>query len=207
MRSSQLVKYKKSYLLITSLHVNDIHVYSVKPDQTGKLLEAKKLYNLGQDNHRGALRSVEMSDNDTIFLTSSMDSVKVWNVEDRQCVKSLEAKNVVSMLLLPPNKHVLLGTKVGDLLLYTIASNECIQTITAHKAEIWGLDIHLNPITQDSDILIVSGSADKTLKFWSLELEESKESSAPLLQLALHEEIETTDEVMGVKFTPDGKFI
>lgn len=207
-RSSILIKHKKTgFRLITALHNNDIHVFSVKPsDEKAKTYDAKKIFNLGSNNHRGALRAVGMSDNDTVFVTSSMDSVKVWNFEDRKCVKNIDLKNVVSILLLPPNKHVLLGTKTGDLHLYAIASNECIQTIAAHKAEIWGLDIHLSPQTKDNDILIVSGSADKTLKFWSLDLIET-ENKKTSLELSLSEEIETTDEVMGVKFTPDGKFV
>ena len=162
---------------------------------------------MGKNCHRGALRCVSMADNDNIFATSSMDSVKIWNAEDRVCTKSIDCPNVVSMLLLPPNKHILLGTKTGDLLLYTIASNECIQTISAHKAEIWGMDVHMSPMDNDNDILIVTGSADKTLKFWTLDLVEDKQTKTIQLQLSMSEEVETTDEVMGVKFSPDGKFI
>ena len=206
-RSSVLFKHKKNYRMINALHSNEIFVNSIKPDESGKKLIAKKMYGLGHSNHRGVLRCVESADNDTVFLTSSSDCVKVWNFEDRKCIKSIDVKNVVSMLLLPPNKHVLLGTKDGSLYLYTIASNECIQVIDAHNAEIWGLDIHMNPQTSDADILIASGSADKTLKLWSLELITTKANPTPQLQLVQKEEIETTDEVMGVKFTPDGKFL
>lgn len=190
-----------------ALHSNDIFVYSCKQSAENGIFEVKKQYNVGFDSHRTALRWVAMADNDSIFITASMDWVKVWNVEERKCIKSIDVKNVVSILLLPPNKHVLLGTKQGELLLYTIASNELIQTINAHKSEIWGLDIHLSPQIKNSNILIASGSADKTIKLWSLEIVESEESKTPQLQLTLSEEIETTDEVMGVKFTPDGKFI
>jgi len=49
-------------------------------------------------------------------------------------------------------------------------------------------------------MLIASASADKSIKFWTLQ---AKEGS---IKLALYEKVETTDEVMGVKFTPDGKF-
>jgi U3 small nucleolar RNA-associated protein 12 len=213
-RSTCLILRKKDSLILTALHSNDIIVYSFTHNEDTKVSENKKLFNIGHNCHRGALRCVTMADNDTIFVTSSMDTVKVWNAdtsqdqsEGRVCTKSIECKNVISLLLLPPNKHILLGTKTGELYLYAIASNECIQTISAHKAEIWGMDIHMSPMTNDNDILVCTGSADKTLKFWSLDLVEDEESKTTQLQLSNVEEIETTDEVMGVKFSPDGRFI
>lgn len=55
--------------------------------------------------------------------------------------------------------------------------------------------------------MIATGSADKTIKFWELELVENEETKTEQIQLKMVEEIETTDEVMGIKFSPDGKFI
>lgn len=69
------------------------------------------------------------------------------------------------------------------------------------------MDIHLSPQTNDADILIATGSADKTLKFWSLDVVETEDNKTPQLQLTMIEEVDTTDEVMGVKFSPDGKFV
>mmetsp|Transcript_29025 Transcript_29025/g.21005 ORF Transcript_29025/g.21005 Transcript_29025/m.21005 type:complete len:142 (+) Transcript_29025:1627-2052(+) len=50
-------------------------------------------------------------------------------------------------------------------------------------------------------MLIASASADKTIKFWTV-----AQTTTGKISLQLYEKIETTDEVMGVKFTPDGKF-
>ena len=80
----------------------------------------------------------------------------------------------------------------------------------AHAREVWGLDVHLNPKTKENDILVLSGSADKTLKFWTLTVENVQASAAlsksQRLRLELWKELETTDEVLSVRFTPDGRF-
>lgn len=83
-RSTRFVQYKKKYIMITALHSNDIFVYSCKPDSETGLIQPKKLFNMGQENHRGPLRCVTMADNDSVFVTASNDYVKVWNTEERK---------------------------------------------------------------------------------------------------------------------------
>ena len=67
--------------------------------------------------------------------------------------------------------QVVVGTKSGDLLLYNVASAEIIDTIKAHSSTIWSL--HVRP---DFGRL-VSGSADKDVKFWDIEEVENSEVS------------------------------
>jgi U3 small nucleolar RNA-associated protein 12 len=50
--------------------------------------------------------------------------------------------------------------------------------------------------------VIASASADRSIKFWNLVQSQATGS----VKLQFYEKIETTDEVMGVKFTPDGKY-
>ena len=52
------------------------------------------------------------------------------------------------------------------------------------------------------NLLIASASSDKTIKFWTL----AQSAKTFKIQLKLFEKIETTDEVMGIKFTNDGKY-
>ena len=63
--------------------------------------------------------------------------------------------------------------------------------------------MHTNPQVKGAkgSLLIASASADHSIKFWQL-----TQSSAGDVSLVFYERIETTDEVMGVKFTPDGKY-
>lgn len=69
------------------------------------------------------MRGVVISTNDQMFATNSFDSVKVWTVDLYRYAKrnslqisaklSLDEPNVVSMAILPGNKYMILGTKLG----------------------------------------------------------------------------------------------
>jgi len=65
--------------------------------------------------------------------------------------------------------------------------------------------MHTNPQVKDArgNLLIASASSDKTIKFWTL----IQSANSFKVQLKLYEKIETTDEVMGVKFTSNGKYV
>ncbi len=56
----------------------------------------------------------------------------------------------------------MVGTKSGDLLLYNVGSAELIDTIKAHSGTIWSL--HVRPDFGG----LVTGSADKNIKFWDI---------------------------------------
>lgn len=95
-----------------------------------------------------------------------------------------------------------MGTKDGDLALYDLTMMSFIQEIDgAHKKEIWELAMHSSPQIKNSkgQLMIASASADQSIKFWNVV------QGSTGVKLQLYEKIATTDEVMGVKFTPDGK--
>jgi hypothetical protein len=53
---------------------------------------------------------------------------------------------VLSLLILPGNKDLVMGTKEGNILLYDLAEADFSQTIEgAHKKEIWELAMHSSP--------------------------------------------------------------
>lgn len=53
--------------------------------------------------------------------------------------------NVLSLLILPGNRYLVVGTKEGELLLYDLNEGKVSQTIEAHKKEIWELAMHTSP--------------------------------------------------------------
>ena len=59
---------------------------------------------------------------------------------------TFQQTNVLSLLILPGNKYIVMGTKEGDLLLYNLAeASFCQQIEGAHKKEIWELAMHSSP--------------------------------------------------------------
>ena len=69
-----------------------------------------------------------------MMATASYDSVKVWKIDfssqqerlDVKCSLSIPFQNVSSLLILPGNKNLVLGTKEGVIALYDLQSNEVI---------------------------------------------------------------------------------
>ena len=133
------------------------------------------------DSHKLPIRSVQISENDGLMTTCSFDSVKVWKIDfmaqqqqlKMTCSQSIDHPNILSMLILPGNKHLVMGTKEGSLLLYDVLANEMLQELgpdKAHSREIWELAMHTNPQTRDArgNLLIGSASSDKCIKFWTL---------------------------------------
>lgn len=64
-----------------------------------------------------------------------------------------------------------MGTKTGELLVYDVASSSLIETIKAHTATVWSLHVRA-----DGEAL-VTGSADKDVKFWEFEQKDAGENS------------------------------
>lgn len=60
----------------------------------------------------------------------------------------------------------MIGTKHGELQLFDIASSSLLSTYTAHTGPVWGL--HVRPDGRG----LVTGSADKDVKFWDFEVKE-----------------------------------
>lgn len=67
--------------------------------------------------------------------------------------------------------QIAIGTKTGEILIYNLASSALIETVKAHTASVWSL--HIRPDEQ----ALVSGSADKDVKFWEFEWKDAKEDA------------------------------
>lgn len=96
-----------------------------------------------------------------------------------------------------------MGTKDGDILLYDIASSSLLETIKAHSSTVWSM--HVRP---DGEAL-VTGSADKDIKFWEFEREESGSSYilGSIQSLAHVKTLKMTDDVLSVQYSPNGKLL
>jgi U3 small nucleolar RNA-associated protein 12 len=64
--------------------------------------------------------------------------------------------------------QIAVGTKTGEILLYDLASSSLTDTIRAHAATVWSLHVRADEL--------VSGSADKEVKFWEIVLGNADES-------------------------------
>mmetsp|Transcript_36995 Transcript_36995/g.60393 ORF Transcript_36995/g.60393 Transcript_36995/m.60393 type:complete len:541 (-) Transcript_36995:50-1672(-) len=140
--------------------------------------------------------------------TVSKSVVKIWNVDNRSCLRSLiaapsgsKSSNASYYCLcsafLPGNTHVVLGTREGHLIIIDVASGDIIYTEeNAHDGAIWSLDIS-HPSPGQNSTSLVTGSADKLVKYWSLEKQE--DSQHPMVEHA--RTLQMSDDVMCVRFS------
>ena len=157
--------------------------------------------------HRSDVRSLALSSDDALCLTTSNAGAKVWNPRKGVCVSSIESGYGLCSLFAPGNKHAVVGTKEGTLEILDIGSSSRIEAVDAHEGPVWS--VCLNPDGSG----FISGSADKTVKFWDWTLVEDSDSEDGRQAAASHLSIECTqtltlpDDVLSVKFTPNGKLL
>lgn len=155
--------------------------------------------------HRSDVRTVSISSDSLSILTASADSVKLWNKSSCRCVSTIceGIEYPLCSLFAPGDKHVLLGTKTGKIQVVSLASAKVLSTIEASDAgsPIWSISL-LPDLTG-----IVSGSEDKSLKFWTFDLLVKEEDSTRQLTVGSERALQLEDGIICVKVSPNSKFV
>ena len=150
-----------------------------KASGTDRVLQApQKVFRLDLPGHRTDAKCLSFSSDATMLASVAVGSVKVWSTETRKCLRSIDdldsmpsatasmRSGLTCMCLawLSGDSHLAVGCKEGNLLLIDLASGAIVTNdADAHEDCIWSMDL-----SPDGRIL-VTGSADKHVKFWSLE--------------------------------------
>jgi U3 small nucleolar RNA-associated protein 12 len=257
-RSSQKIKaftfapskQKKGGLfrVVLSLATNAFEVHSInkssdqddvdKPNTTQ--YQTNLLSTLDMYGHPTGIRSIALSGDDTYACTVSKSMAKVWNINNRSCVRSLPLNSSVfktqskkasfyglCVTFLPGDTHFVVGTREGHLLIIDIASGDIVFfEENAHDKEIWSIDLK-KPKPENSyqvddadknsgSITIMTGSADKSVKFWEIETQTKDDGSGddsdgsdeenPFLNhpMLFHvRTLQTTDDVVACRYSYD----
>jgi U3 small nucleolar RNA-associated protein 12 len=162
--------------------------------------------------HPTGIRAVALSSDDSFACTVSKNVTKVWRVDTRSCIQtvspaSTNTKHVsygLCAAFLPGNAHVIVGTREGHLLVIDIAVGGVVYSDEkAHDGAIWSIDVR-KPTTVDGAFSIVTGSADKSVKFWDIESSADDEDDAsqgdhPIAVLT--RTLEMADDVVAVRYS------
>ncbi|CAG8442083.1 2687_t:CDS:10 [Ambispora gerdemannii] len=184
--------------LLTSLKNNMLEVYNCYlPSKKEEKHPHTKLFSIDIHGHRSEIRTLALSSNDELLCSASMVrrlASALWNA----------AMHYVAHLFLEINMWVVIGTKTGELELFDIASSSLIKSINAHDSAIWSLQV------QPNQQGLVTGSADKQVKFWNFEIKEKRKSdeiSTRHLTLVHNRTLKITDDVLCVRISPNSKLI
>ncbi|KDR83852.1 hypothetical protein GALMADRAFT_55599 [Galerina marginata CBS 339.88] len=201
--------------LFIALSSNAIEVYSVPQPTKSKEepLEATRSYSVDFPGHRTDVRTLCLSSDDQILASASNGSLKIWNMKTTRCIRTIECGYAICSTFLPGDRHIAVGTKSGEILIYDISSSTLIDTIKAHNGTVWSMHMRI-----DGQAL-VTGSADKDVKFWALEYkdatDESVSASPPLfivqsgklLSLVHIRTLKMSDDVLAVRYSPNNKLL
>jgi len=99
-----------------------------------------------------------------MLLSAGPGGAKVWNIRTGNVIRSWDCGFALCSTFLPGDKIVAIGTKEGKLELYDLPSSSLVDTIAAHESHVWAIQV--SPDRKG----IVSGSADKSVKFWNVDV-------------------------------------
>lgn len=181
------------------LQNNTIETYSLKT--TDKTPTANKTARLTLGGHRTDVRTLAFSSDNLAVLSASGDTVKVWNRSTLQVIRTMACEYALCSLFVPGDRQIILGTKSGKLQIFELASGSLLETIDAHNGALWSLC--LAPDQRG----IVTGGADKTVKFWEFELIKDQGTSQKRLTVKHMRTLQLEEDVLCVKFSPDHRLL
>ncbi|CAO3649121.1 unnamed protein product [Cunninghamella echinulata] len=189
--------------ILVSLSNNLIEVYNTpyRIDKNAEESEeSTKLYSLDLQGHRSDIRTLTLSSENDILASTSHNLLKLWNVKTRVCIRSIDCGYALCSSFLPGDRHVLIGTKTGELELYDIGSAVMTHSIKAHDGPIYSLAIR--PDKRG----FVTGSADKDVKFWDFDLIDNGTAQKALTFTHMRT-LKMSDEILCVRYSPDQNIV
>ncbi|KAK7542752.1 WD40-repeat-containing domain protein [Phyllosticta citribraziliensis] len=167
--------------------------------------EYSRQYSVDLPGHRTDVRAMALSSDDRMLASASSGSLKIWNVKTQTCLRTLECGYALCCAFLPGDKIVVVGTKSGELELFDIASSQLVDTVQAHDGAIWTLDLHPDGKS------VVTGSADKTAKFWNFEIVQEEipgtKRTTPKLKLVHSRTLKVNDDILSLCFSADSRLL
>ncbi|KAG2369907.1 WD40-repeat-containing domain protein [Suillus spraguei] len=195
---------KSGVQLFVALSSNALEVYNIPPPTKSKeeTPEATRMFSVDLPGHRTDVRTLCLSSDDQVLASASNGSLKLWNLKTTACIRTMDCGYAICSTFLPGDRHIAIGTKSGEILIYDLASSALTDAVKAHSSTVWSLHVH-----PDEQVL-VSGSADKEVKFWEFERNVSHNDEVKKSMTLNHTRtLKMSDEVLFVRYSPNGKLL
>ncbi|EEP81905.1 conserved hypothetical protein [Uncinocarpus reesii 1704] len=199
----------KGLQLLAATTNNQLEVYNVvsaeKKKKDQEEIDYTRTLSVEIPGHRTDVRSLALSADDRMLSSASNGNLKVWNVRTQTCLRTLDCGYALCSTFLPGDKIVVVGNKNGELEVFDIASSTLIDTIQAHEGPVWALHVHPDGKS------MVTGSADKTAKFWKFEVVQEEilgtKRTMPKFKLVHIRTLKVNDDILSLKFSPDARLL
>nr|XP_015219591.1 PREDICTED: WD repeat-containing protein 3 [Lepisosteus oculatus] len=125
-----------------------------------------------------------------------------FNRSTLQVIRTMACDYALCSLFVPGDRQIVIGTKSGKIQIFDLASGSLLETTDAHNGALWS--ICLCPDQRG----IVTGGADKTVKFWQFELVKDKESGqSKRLTVSHTRTLQLDEDVLCVRYSPDQRLL
>ncbi|XP_057779260.1 LOW QUALITY PROTEIN: uncharacterized protein LOC130997849 [Salvia miltiorrhiza] len=179
--------------LALSLDNNSLETYSIgstSPERTSAI----ELH-----GHRSVVRSVTLSSDNTLLMSTSHSLIKIWNPSTGSCLRTIDSGYGLCGLFVPGNKYAVVGTKKGTLEIIDVRSGTCVDVVEAH-----GGDVRSIASAPDG---FVTGSADQDVKFWAYDFAQKPGQDHKHLTVSPVRNLKMNDDVVVIAVSPEGKHI
>ncbi|THG23038.1 hypothetical protein TEA_000560 [Camellia sinensis var. sinensis] len=140
--------------LALSLNNNLLEFYSIESSSTTKTTAIEL------QGHRSDVRSVTLSSDNTLLMSTSHSAVKIWNPSTGSCLRTIDSGYGLCGLFVPGNKYAVVGTKAGTLEIIDVGSGTCVEVVEAHGGSVQSI------VAVPDGNGFVTGSTDHDVKFW-----------------------------------------
>lgn len=127
------------YQILLTLSNNTVEIYTLNTVEKNAVPVCKR--RIANHGHHSEVRVVSFTSDSLAVVTGSGDSVKVWNRNSLACIRTISTGYVLSLCLVPGDKHVLVGLKSGKLLIVDLNTGDILEEISAHEKEIWAVRV------------------------------------------------------------------
>eukprot|EP00803_Ostreobium_quekettii_P008903 evm.model.scf_770.6 EVM.evm.TU.scf_770.6 scf_770:32955-36394(+) len=150
--------------------------------------------------HRSGIRSLALSEDESMVVSTAESAVKVWNPSNGTCLHTIASGYGLSCLFAPGGRHIAVGTKEGALQIFNLGASCLAESVAAHSGPVWSLA----ELPDRSGF--VSGSADHSVKFWQWDMADSK-SAAGNMTIKQTRQMGLGDDVLCVCVSPDSRLL
>ncbi|KAF7818660.1 WD repeat-containing protein 3 [Senna tora] len=181
--------------LALSLNNNLLEFYSIENAASTKTLAIEL------QGHRSDVRSVTLSSDNTLLMSTSHNAVKIWNPSTGSCLRTIDSGYGLCGFILPHSKYGLVGTKSGSIEIIDIGSGTCLEVVEAHGGSVRSI------AALPDENGFVTGSADHDVKFWEYEIKQKSGQVNKQLTVSNVRTMKMNDDVLVVAVSPDAKYI
>ncbi|CAK9157680.1 unnamed protein product [Ilex paraguariensis] len=181
--------------LALSLNNNILETYAIDSSSFSKTVAIEL------QGHHSDVRSVTLSSDNTLLMSTSHSAVKIWNPSSGSCLRTIDSGYGLCGLFVPGNKYAVVGTKGGMLEIIDVHSGTCVEVVEAHGGSVQSI------VTTPDGSGFVTGSTDHDVKFWEYQTTQKTGQDSKHLTVSHVRNLKMNDDVLVVAVSPDYKHI